>query len=204
MSGKPGYGIRLESARDVVDGKEPAAVVEMDWPAGPVRISAYTGAADLPAEIPGRVRCLVTTPDDQVLVIWDVEGRADCFPGGGIHDGESLARAAEREVWEETGWRIHVDPLPVLGWLHILSLGERDPAWEFPHPDAFMTVVHARPSHRDEGPDVWTDIEGYVVRSEFMSLDDLPERIRRDPISRVFLEAALGDAWGSDLRPVSR
>ena len=199
MSARPGYGIRLASARQLVDGRQPAAVVEMDWPNGPVRISAHLGAADLPSEIPGRVRCLVTR-GDQILVIWDRQGRADCFPGGGIHPGESLAEAAQREVWEETGWRIHVDRLPVLGWLHIDSLGRRDPEWDFPHPDAFMTVLHARASYRDEGPAVWTDVEGYVVRSEFTPLDDLPQRIREDPISAVFLEVALGEAWLSARR----
>jgi 8-oxo-dGTP pyrophosphatase MutT (NUDIX family) len=194
VSIRPGYGVRLESVRQLLDTHVPVAVVEADWPSGLVRLSAYLGVADLPAEIPGRVRCLVTD-GESVLVIWDIDGRADCFPGGGIQDGESVALAAEREVWEETGWRIHADCLAVLGWIHIESLGERAPDFRFPYPDAFMTVVHARPSHREEGPEVWTDLERYVVRSQFTALEELPEKIGRDPISTAFLRVVFGDAW---------
>lgn len=197
MSRRPGYGIRLESVRRLLDNHVPVAAVDLEWPSGTVRVSAHMGIAELPVEIPGRVRCLVTE-GDRVLVIWNADGTVGCFPGGGIEDGEALAQAALREVWEETGWRIHVDSLQVLGWLHVESIGERDPESSFPHPDCFMTVVHARPSHREEDAEAWTDVEGYVVRSEFISLDDLPETIREDPIAAAFLGAVFGDAWCSD------
>ena len=34
-----------------------------------------------------------------------------CLPGGGMEAGESVAEACEREVWEETGLRVHVKRL---------------------------------------------------------------------------------------------
>jgi 8-oxo-dGTP pyrophosphatase MutT (NUDIX family) len=34
-----------------------------------------------------------------------------CLPGGGMESGESVAEACEREVWEETGLRVHVTRL---------------------------------------------------------------------------------------------
>lgn len=107
--------------------------VEAEWPAGRVRVSAYLGEAQLPNEIPGRVRCLVSK-DDSVLVTWDINGNADCLPAGGAEPGEMIAETAYREVWEETAW--HIDPasVRVLGWLHIESFAKPDPERPFPHP----------------------------------------------------------------------
>ncbi len=34
-----------------------------------------------------------------------------CIPGGMMESGESAAEACEREVWEETGLRVHADRL---------------------------------------------------------------------------------------------
>jgi len=34
-----------------------------------------------------------------------------CLPGGAIEAGESVSEACEREVWEETGLRVHVTRL---------------------------------------------------------------------------------------------
>lgn len=34
-----------------------------------------------------------------------------CLPGGGMEAGESAAEACEREVWEETGLRVHATKL---------------------------------------------------------------------------------------------
>jgi len=34
-----------------------------------------------------------------------------CLPGGGMEAGESAAEACEREVWEETGLRVHLKRL---------------------------------------------------------------------------------------------
>ena len=34
-----------------------------------------------------------------------------CLPGGGMESGESVIEACEREVWEETGLRVHVKRL---------------------------------------------------------------------------------------------
>jgi len=40
---------------------------------------------------------------DQVLLTQREDFEVWCLPGGGVDDGESVAQAAVREVYEETG-----------------------------------------------------------------------------------------------------
>lgn len=192
---RPGYGTRLESAQRLIDTHVPVATTELEGRSGRVRLAAYLKPAVLPVEIPNRVRCLVTTFDDRVLVTWDTNGDADCFPGGGAEPGESTAETAAREVWEETGWHIDGANIEVIGWVHLEQLGERDADFRSPHPDGFMTVTRARPSHADERNGDWKDTEGFIVRSEFVALAELPPRIVNDPISTAFLDLTFGDEW---------
>lgn len=185
---RPGYGLRLAATARLLLAHEPAARVEADWPAGRVRLSAYLGDAELPCEIPGRVRCIVTDPA-RVLVTWNPNGVPDCLPGGGAHPGETIVDTAAREVWEETGWHIDPDSVDVLGWIHLESLYEFNPALPFSHPDSFMTVVYARLLRGQNHPGGWQDTDGYVVRSEFLAVDEMPVQAKTDPISRLFLDA---------------
>jgi 8-oxo-dGTP pyrophosphatase MutT (NUDIX family) len=168
--------------------------VEAEWPAGRVRVSSYLGAARLPDEIPGRVRCLVSD-GDSVLVTWDINGNADCLPGGGAEPGETVFETAYREVWEETAW--HIDParIEVLGWMHIETFATPDPNFPFPHPDAFMTVVHAVPVRAEDEQATWTDVDGYIARSAFVHVASLPDAIRSSPIHAPYLDAVFGDRW---------
>ena len=192
---RPGFGIRLEAAQRLLDESVAVGALEAEWPAGRVKVSAYVGAAQLPTEIPGRVRCLVTARDcSEVLVTWDVNGTADCLPGGGAEPGESVAETAYREVWEETGWHIEPASVRVLGWLHIESFAPPDPAHPFPHPDGFMTVVHAVPARADDEHETWTDVEGFIVRSAFVSVRAIPTSLRTSPIHAPYLDAVLGPA----------
>lgn len=191
---RPGYGVPLESARRLLGLHTPAAVVDADWPAGKVRISAYLGVAELPTEIPGRVRCLVTD-EMRILVTWDVSGTPDCFPGGGAEPGESIAETARREVWEETGWHIDIGTIEVLGWIHLESFVEPSSDHRFPHPDSFMTVIRVRPAHAEANQEDWRDVDGFIARSAFLPVSALPEPIKCDPISCAFLDRALGTVW---------
>lgn len=196
MELRPGYGIRLDSARRLLASCSPVGAIEAEWPAGRVRVSAYLGEAQLPDEIPGRVRCLVSA-SDSVLVTWDINGNADCLPGGGAEPGETIAQTAYREVWEETGWHIDPGSLRVLGWLHIESFARPDPAWPFPHPDGFMTVVHAVPVRADADQATWSDVDGFIARSAFVDIDDLPETVRTSAIHAPYLDAVFGSRWRS-------
>jgi 8-oxo-dGTP pyrophosphatase MutT (NUDIX family) len=60
-----------------------------------------------------RLGCSASIFDEQGRIF--LTRRADnsqwCLPGGGMESGESVTEACEREVWEETGLRIHVKRL---------------------------------------------------------------------------------------------
>ncbi len=79
----------------------------------PVRVTA----PDEPAANPRAFKAVVSTAVlDQGRILMIQEG-ADLkhgrwnLPGGKVDEGESLAQAAVRETWEETGLRVSVDSL---------------------------------------------------------------------------------------------
>ena len=186
---RAGYGVRLDSARRLLDASNAVVVQEAVWPAGRVRLSGYLGLADLPTEIPGRVRCLVVR-DHEVLITWDTFGVADCLPGGGAHPGESVVQTAVREVWEETGWHIEPQSIAALGWIHLECLYEFNPDGRYPYPDSFMTVVRARPIDQPAAPDAWSDTDGFIAKSVFMPRHELPEEVQTNTLARLFLDEA--------------
>ena len=49
--------------------------------------------------------------DGRVLLTRRTDNGQWCLPGGRMESGESVAEACEREVWEETGLRVHVKRL---------------------------------------------------------------------------------------------
>lgn len=49
------------------------------------------------------VRVVVTSRDGRVVVVKASKGNYYKLPGGGVEDGEDYQKAAEREVFEETG-----------------------------------------------------------------------------------------------------
>lgn len=58
-------------------------------------------------------RAVIARDDAIVLIEYDDEesGRHFNLPGGGVHEGESLHEAVQREVLEEAGIHIHVSRL---------------------------------------------------------------------------------------------
>jgi 8-oxo-dGTP pyrophosphatase MutT (NUDIX family) len=135
-------------------------------------------------------------------VTWDINGNADCLPGGGAEPGETVAETAYREVWEETAW--HIDParIHVLGWMHIESFAAADPNFPFPHPDAFMTVVHALPVRAEDTHATWSDVDGFIARSAFVDLNSLPEAILKSPLHAPYLDIVFGDRWRTTEEPL--
>lgn len=87
--------------------------------AGPERAYAYVeDPKDRPRKVRSAVRVILTTPEDQVLLLEDSDPglpgrRWWVTPGGGIDPGETEVEAAVREVAEETG--LVLDPVQLLG-----------------------------------------------------------------------------------------
>jgi ADP-ribose pyrophosphatase YjhB (NUDIX family) len=143
----------------------------------PLRITAYEGESDLPDDLVLSVRCFVLV-GDSLVICTNADGSSHPWPGGRREPGESIAETARREVHEETGWRLELDSLKALGWLHFERLvDEADP--KYPHPDFLQLVYVGTATARDETQgEAWSDIDGYelssrlVARQEALTLMD--------------------------------
>ena len=67
---------------------------------------------DLHSDVEGKITpiaaaCLIKTKDKVLLVKHRLSGKLD-FPGGGLHENETVACTAHRETWEETGFNVEV------------------------------------------------------------------------------------------------
>jgi 8-oxo-dGTP pyrophosphatase MutT (NUDIX family) len=54
---------------------------------------------------------ILDTTQDKILLTCRKDNGLWCLPGGAIDPGESVVEACAREVWEETGLRVHVGKL---------------------------------------------------------------------------------------------
>lgn len=125
-------------------------------------------------------RALILVDDRLLLVNAYGGGQSDlwCAPGGGAQVGHSLHDNLIREVWEETGLRVHVGAPCLVNEFH-------DPARRFHQVDVYFrcTIAAGQIDHN------WRDPEGVVTQRQFFSRDELT-KIRFKPDS---LPAA---AWG--------
>jgi len=138
------------------------------WPGPiPIAVAAYSGGCDLPAALVSSIRCVVTV-GDQVLVCQDAGPSIHIWLGGRCEAGESWLETAQREVWEETGWRLDPPSVSMLGFLHFRHLTPMPDAHPFPHPDFLQVVMHGEATGV---PRNWVDIKGYVERSWLVSPD---------------------------------
>ena len=60
------------------------------------------------------VRVVVVADDDRILMVKETEDGLWTLPGGWVDVGESLSLAAEREVFEETGYRVRATKLAAI------------------------------------------------------------------------------------------
>lgn len=148
--------------RHLLADRSPAAREVVLWP-GDMRleVAAYLGKADLPDDLVVSVRCLVTV-GDQVLVCQDAAPSVHVLPGGRREQGESWRDTAQREVREETGWRVELDDLQMLGFIHLRHLTAVPDGHPFPHPDFLQVVLCGEGTG---SPVDWVDSDGWVQRS---------------------------------------
>ena len=164
----------------------PVAARDESWWGGelPLRVGAFIGDCDVPAELLTSVRCVVTT--DRGVVRCTNRDGSHFWPGGRREPGETFEETAIREVLEETGWRVDPTSLSQLGWLHFEYLTARPQDWSFPHPDFVQLLYAGRASSRDVRPDgqAWSDVEGWEQSSDVVAWPD----VDADELSRPFFE----------------
>ena len=179
--------VRRPEVSALLEAASPVASERRRWPAGEVLISAYLGGGDLPSSVTRGVRCLVLS-GDEVLLCENAHGFVDPWPGGGRRVGETLVQAARREVLEETGWVIDGSTFAPLGWLHIENLSPVPDDHPYPYPDCLYLVGCAQVDPGAPRPGRgWVDVEGYVLRSWFVPLEQAPAELRGDRLSEVYL-----------------
>lgn len=86
-----------------------------------------------------RVRVLVENEKEQILLIRNVLSRNNTwmFPGGGVGRQETLAEAAQRELFEETGIK-----RPISQFSYLLNVTKKDLKISFDAP-VFYVKIHS-------------------------------------------------------------
>ena len=115
---------------------------------------------------------------DQVLLVRVHGGPYWLLPGGGVKRNESLAEAAQREVYEETGCRIAIERL--LGmYTHFAE-----------HKSEHVAIFVARPL---SGPSPRCSCE--IAEARFFPMSDLPSKLF--PEVRARIDDYLSERWGA-------
>lgn len=186
---RPGFGERHPGVGAFLNASTPLCASAGSWPNGDAfRLAAYPLGVPVPEVVAGSVRCIVTV-GGQVVVCTNEHGRHP-WPGGRREVGESFIDTACREVHEETGWLLDRASREQLGWLHIELEDVLAPDHPYPHPDLFQAVFTGY-AHERAGDETWSDVEGYEVSSELMSIvgaKSLPMSLTDEPAVPVFLD----------------
>ncbi|WP_161606326.1 NUDIX domain-containing protein [Microlunatus speluncae] len=109
----------------------------------PHRIDLVRSAAHPPAELITCGFVVATELGGRIAMTFiDRPGRGWDIPGGHLDPGESAAEAALRELAEETGLRLDLAALRLLGWTRI-TREQRPPEDRYPYPVSFMVFFAA-------------------------------------------------------------
>lgn len=153
--------------RRLLAARRPVSIERTEWAVGPLEFAFYLGSVELPDDLVTSVRCIVQV-DDQLLACEDAHPSVNIWPGGRREPNETWAQTAAREVAEETGWRLDVASLVMVGFLHFRHLAPLPAAHPYPNPDFLQVVLHGKATGGSAG---WIDTEGYVLRTWRLAID---------------------------------
>lgn len=180
----------------LLEASRPSASGEVTWGGGtlPLKLTAYTQAAELPDELVTSIRCIVEVGGR--IVLCENESGFHIWPGGRREPDETFAETARREVHEETGWLIDESTIRAVGWLHHEHVNPAPAGHPYPHPDFLNLVLHATARERDGGEaNEWSDTEGYESASRLVSIEEARDLLRNQsqdvhayPVYAAFLD----------------
>ena len=141
------------------------------------------------------VRAIIVEDDRLLLVNAFPDGQSPlmCVPGGGVEVGSSLPDNLAREVFEETGLRIHVGAPCLVNEFH-------DPGSTFHQVDVYFRCSLAPDSPR---PSDWTDPEAIVTERRWLTAAELA-RTPHKPDSLGNVAFGKGDITYDPLEPLVR
>jgi 8-oxo-dGTP diphosphatase len=155
----------------------------IEW--GPLRfaVRSFLCSAMPPPGFVTSVRAIVSH-QGMVLVVRDPES-THIIPGGRCEPGEVWQDTLQREIAEETGWRIL--NMRLLGIRHFHHLSPKPPEYKYPYPDFCQIIYHAEAVEFD--PTI-LDPGRYEQESVFRRPEDL-QNLKLTPCERHFLDAVL-------------
>ena len=160
---------------------KPLAAVEILWSRSGQRFSVatYLSARLPPAEFITSVRAVVNH-DGMLVALRNPDG-VHVMPGGRLERGETYEQALEREVFEETGLRVH-EPKQI-GFLHFRHLTPKPDAFEYPYPD----MIHLVYTAKGLGTPFAGDPDGWEQELALVSIADARE-LKGNEYARPFLD----------------
>ncbi|WP_448326846.1 NUDIX domain-containing protein [Sulfitobacter sp. M13] len=128
------------------------------------------------------VRAVLVHDGRLLLVNAYPDGKSDlmCAPGGGVEKGSSLPDNLIREVYEETGLRIHVGTPCLVNEFH-------DPAGDFHQVDIYFRCTVIGSAGVDPA---WQDAERIVTDRRWVTRDQMRAlRVKPDSLAKVAFDS---------------
>ena len=163
---------------------QPAASQVAHWPKAKLRVTAALTENLPPREFTLSVRAIMFR-DRNVMVITDPNS-IHLTPGGRCEPGESIDETLERELLEETGYKVRTRQLlGVMCFEHLTPRPDVCPPHLFPL--FFQPVYHVEAGDCDESR---RERDGFEISAEFRPLE-LARQWAQDPVTSLFLDRAL-------------
>lgn len=171
----------------LISQSQPADSITTKWGKGTIelRLVDYLSPELPPDELITSVRAVLLR-GDKVLVVQDQHNKQHILPGGRRDPGETVLQTLQREIGEETGWRI--DNVRLLGFRHYHHLTPEPQDYSYIYPDFCQAVYVAQTAQYAPEAKIFDE---YVLDTYFVPIADA-QAIELTPGEQQYLAAATG------------